>query len=180
MQMNNEIIDKLVKMMKHGIGIYMKQDGFVVTMAFLAKDNDFTNVPVDKMKLYETNKNLFYEFLRMKIKEFNLDAVAFISEAWFVNRKNWNGIENPSECKDKQNAVYFTIDTKERQVSFMAIKKEGKLGRWKAVMDYDKTKPTDKQMGGLSFDLFGSGMHLGLPSSCNCNASHVKSDVKIA
>lgn len=176
---NETFIKAVSETVKTGISMFMKHDGFVNTMAFLMKKGNFIPVPDEIMEIFKYDKEMFYSIINVTVTQNDIDAVIIVGEAWTITRgrNDWKG-EVPSECNDRKDTVYYTIDTKDRQVSCFAGKNGKRLGRWKTVMDCDKTKPIKKATcGGLAFDMFGTSTVLGLPHIPEIK--HVTSDLKI-
>lgn len=174
-------INDIVNMMKNGVEQNLKNDGFVSMQVFLIKDKTFTALPLEILQVFNANKKVFYDSVRQIIKQFDMDYFVMVSEAWSLKLKpdkQWDG-EMPSESKERVDTVFFTIDSRDRQISYMSEKNDGNIGKWDKIMDYDKTSPNSEAMGGLSLDLFGSGSNLGLAdmplgySGNNCKKSKI-------
>jgi hypothetical protein len=155
-------IESLAITLTEGAAQNFEEFGGISTVTFFIMNGSITPLPQQLMDILTQDRERFYAVVRELVKKHNPDAVAMICEAWFVDDLSGK-LEQPSKSPKKKECVFVTVDSKDRQVSYIAEIRDRKLCEWKQHPVYEKNSGGSTAMSGNMIDFYGTGRVLNLP-----------------
>lgn len=157
-----DVIDKIALDLTLGAKKNFDKHGFVAPVVFIVENGTLNLLPQNLINLMTSDKEQFHETIRALVKKRNPLAVAIISEVWYLDLQGGAKIEQPSKSKDKKECVFVTVDSKEKQISYMAEIKDKKLGEWIKHPVFIK-KGGEVEVSGNMIDFYGTSNVLNVP-----------------
>ncbi|HCE45519.1 MAG TPA: hypothetical protein DET40_18420 [Lentisphaeria bacterium] len=157
-----DVFDKIALDLSDGARKNYEKHGFVQPVAFLIINGTLSPLPRNLTDLMLSDKEKFNAVVSELVKKHNPLAVAIITEAWYLGFPLGDKLEAPSQSKDRKECVFVTVDSKEKQISWMAEIKDKKLGKWVKHPVYLK-KGGEVKASGNMVDFYGTGTELNLP-----------------
>ncbi len=154
-------IESLAKDLTEGATQNFAEFGYISTVTLFIMNGSITPLPQHLMDILTQDRERFYANVRELVKKHNPDAVAMICEAWYVDDLSGR-LEQPSKSSKKKECVFVTVDSKDRQVSYVAEIKNKKLCEWKQHPVYEKNSGSTAVSGNM-IDFYGTGSVLNLP-----------------
>ncbi len=155
-------IESLAENLTDGARQNFEEFGCISTVTLFIMNGSITPLPQQLMDILNKDRERFYATVRELVKKHNPDAVAMICEAWFVDDLSGK-LEQPSNSPKKKECVFVTVDSKDRQVSYVAEIKSKNLCEWKKHPVYEKNSPDNTAVSGNMIDFYGTGNVLNLP-----------------
>lgn len=157
-----DIFDKIALDLSDGARKNYEKHGHIQPVVFLVINDTLNPLPKQLVDLMTADKDKFHDVVRELVKKHNPLAVAIITEAWYLDLQGGAKVEVPSQSKEKKECVFVTVDSIEKQISWMAEIKDKKLGEWVKHPVYFK-KVGEVRMSGNMIDFFGTGTVLNVP-----------------
>ena len=154
-------IESLALTLTEGARQNFEEFGYISTVILFIMNGSITPLPPQLMDILTKDRERFYATVRDLVKKHNPDAVAMICEAWYVDDLSGR-LEQPSKNPKKKECVFVTVDSRDRQVSYVAEIKNKKLCEWKQHPVYEKNSG-DTAVSGNMIDFYGTGSVLNLP-----------------
>ncbi len=155
-------IESLAITLAEGATQNFEEFGCISTVTLFIMNGGITPLPQQLMDILTQDRERFYATVRELVKKHNPDAVAMICEAWYVDDLSGR-LEQPSKSPKKKECVFVTVDSKERQVSYIAEIRNKKLCEWKQHPVYEKNSGDTAAVSGNMIDFYGTGTVLNLP-----------------
>ena len=140
--------------------------GFLSPVTLFIIQNQIVMLPVELIELFIKDKDKYVEAVRYLVKENPPDAVVIISEVWYLDNIKDGKIEQPSKSQNRKEAVFLTVDSKNKQITYINQIKDKKLTAWREFGIYDKLNHTAgniQTMAGNFTDFYGTGANLTVP-----------------
>ncbi len=154
-------IESLAITLPDGARQNFEEFGCISTVSLFIMNGSITPLPQQLMDILTQDRERFYAAVRELVKKHSPDAVAMICEAWYVDDLSGR-LEQPSKNPKRKECVFVTVDSKERQVSYVAEIRNKKLCEWKQHPVYEKNSG-DTAASGNMIDFYGTGTVLNLP-----------------
>ena len=143
---------------------YRKYGGLATITLFIVKDQ-IAVLPIELMDLFATDKARYVDAVRYLVKENPPDAVVLICEAWFLDDIKDGKIEQPSKSPKRKECAFLTVDTRDKQITYINEIKNKKLSEWRIFGTHNKMDHTEgnMQMYGNFTDFYSTSSVLNVP-----------------
>lgn len=170
-----DVFDKIALDLSNGARKNYEKHGYISPVVFLVVNGTLNPLPKQLIDLMHADRDKFRDVVRDLVKKHNPLAVAIITEAYYLDLQKGDKVERPSQSKDKKECVFVTVDSKDKQISFMAEIKNKNLGEWIQHPIYFK-KGGEVQASGNMIDFYDTGISLNVPLELHITA---KGDCKV-
>ena len=157
-----DVFDKIALDLSDGARKNYQKYGYITPVVFLVINDSLNPLPKEMIDLMTSDREKFKDVVMELVKKHNPLAVAIITEAYYLDLQGGAKVEQPSQSKNKKECVFVTVDSREKQISYMAEIKDKKLGKWIKHPVFIK-KGGEVEVSGNMIDFYGTSNVLNVP-----------------